>query len=110
MNWATIRYRDFYDIPRIFIVTLNGKLYLFDCPFDDEIDDYSDQYRVYQLPEILVDELKGSWERLPERAAGLLGVVPAAEVQFDPSKRERINTAVLEELLAEHDPQTTCVA
>ena len=46
MNWATIRYRDFYDIPRIFIVTLNGKLFLFDCAFDDEIDDYSELSRL----------------------------------------------------------------
>ena len=45
-----------------------------------------------------------------ENLVGLLGVVPAVEVQFDPTKRERINTAVLEELLAERDPQTTRVA
>ncbi len=110
MDWATIRYRDFYDIPRIFITAHDGKQYLFDCPFDDELDDYSDRYRVYQLPAISEDDLKGSWERLSERAVRLLGVVPVAEVQFDPTKRQRLDTAVIEALLARHDPQSTRVA
>jgi hypothetical protein len=110
MDWATIRYRDFYDIPRIFITAHDGKQYLFDCPFDDDLDDYSDRYRVYQLPAISEDDLEGSWERLPERAVRLLGVVPVAEVQFDPTKRQRLDTAVIEALLARHDPQSTRVA
>lgn len=66
--------------------------------------------RVYQLPEMLEAELEGSWEHLPERAARLLGAVPVAEVQFDSTKRERINTIVIEALLGERDPQTTRVA
>lgn len=110
MNWAAIRYRDFYDIPRIFIVAHDGMQYLFDCPFDDELDDFPDCYLVYQLPAILEDELEGSWERLPGRAERLLGTVPVAEVQFDPTNRERINTTVIEALLDHRDPQTTRVA
>src|SRR5206468_7743506 len=110
MNWATIRYRDFYDVPRIFITALDGEQYLFDCPFDDELDDYSDRYRVYQLPAILEDDLEGSWEHLAERAVSMLGAVPVSEVQFDPTKRQRINTAVIEALLARRDPRTTRVA
>jgi len=110
MSWATIRYRDFYDVPRIFITTHNGKLYLFDCPFNDELDDYSDSYRVYRLPAISEDELQGSWERLPKRAVNLLGEVPVIDVQFDTTKRNSINTTVLEELIADRDPHTTLVA
>lgn len=101
MSWGTISYRDFYDVPRIFIATHDGKLYLFDCPFDDELDDYLDSYRVYQLPAISEDELQGSWERLPERAVSLLGEIPVAAVQFDTTKRNSINTALLDELSAE---------
>jgi hypothetical protein len=110
MDWATIRYRDFYDVPRIFIAAHDGTAYLFDCPFDDDLDDYSDRYRGYQLPAILEDEIEGSWERLPARAERVLGAVPVAEVQFDPAKRERINTTVIEALLGQRDPQTTRVA
>jgi len=110
MSWSTIRYRDFYDVPRIFITTHKGELYLFDCPFDEELDDYSERYQVYQLPTISEDELQGSWEHLPERAASALGTVPVAQVQFDSSKRNSINTALLEEMIGARDPQSTRVA
>ncbi len=110
MSWSTIRYRDFYDVPRIFITTHNGEQYLFDCPFDEERDDYSDQYDVYQLQAIPEDELKGSWERLPERGARAVGTVPVAQVQFDTTKRDSIDTEVLEELTGDRDPQSTLVA
>lgn len=109
MNWAAICYRDFYDVPRIFITAHDGKQYLFDCPFDDELDDYSERYRVYQLPALQEYELDGSWERLPDRAVALVGSVPVDKVEFDQSKRKLINTSVLDELLA-RDPRTSRVA
>lgn len=110
MDWTPIHYRDFYDLPRIFITSYNGKQYLFDCPFDDELDDYSDSYRVYQIPALPEKELQGSWERLPELAMSFCGVVPVAEVQFDPTKRKSVNTAIFRELLARQEPQTALVA
>lgn len=94
MNWVNIRYRDFYDFPRIFIVSYEGRQYLFDCPFDDKLDDYPNHYRVYQLPTLPETELAGSWEHLPERATEFLGTVPLTAVQFDATKRASINTAV----------------
>ena len=109
MNWATIRYRDFYDVPRIFITAHDGAQYLFDCPFDDELDDYSDCYRVYQLPALLEHELRGSWERLSDRAVALVGSVPVDQVEFDQSKRKLVNTSVLDKLLT-RDPRTSRVA
>jgi len=38
-DWLSIRYRDFYDIPRAVVVEWCDLLYLFDCPFDEEADD-----------------------------------------------------------------------
>lgn len=105
MSWLTIRYRDFYDLPRIFITTHNGELYLFDCPFDEDRDDYSDRYTVNQLPPLSEEELQGSWEHLPERAACVLGTVPVAQVQFDTTKRNSIDTAILEEMIADRAPR-----
>ena len=99
MNWVNIRYRDFYDLPRIFIASYEGRQYLFDCPFDDELDDYPASYRVYLLPALSEAELAGSWEHLPERATEFLGAVPLAAVQFDVTKRASINTAVFSSLL-----------
>jgi hypothetical protein len=106
MEWAMIRYRDFYDLPRIFVTSYQGQFYLFDCPFDDELDDYPDSYRVYQLPALTEAELEGSWEYLPELAIGFLGAIPVTEVQFDSTKRERINTAIISRLLTRQTPQT----
>ncbi len=107
MGWSVIRYRDFYDLPRIFMTTYQGRQYLFDCPFDDERDDYADSYRVYELPVLSDAELQGSWEHLSDSATDFLGVVPVTRVHFDPTKRASINTAIFSEL---PEPQTTRVA
>ncbi|MCI0488007.1 MAG: hypothetical protein L0229_15560 [Blastocatellia bacterium] len=110
MNWATIRYRDFYDLPRIFITSYDGQQYLFDCPFDPELDDYPNSYRVYLLSSLSEEELQGSWEHLPTLAVSFLGTIPVTTVQFDPTKRKSINTAIFRELLAQPEPETTCTA
>ena len=106
MNWATIQYRDFYDVPRIFVTNYQGQLYLFDCPFNDELDDYPDSYRVYQLPALAAADFEGSWEHLPALASHWLGMIPVSEVQFDSTKRASINTAVFPRLLAWSMPET----
>ena len=110
MDWEPIRYRDFYDLPRIFVTSYNGKDYLFDCPFDDQFDDYPYSYRVYQLPTLPEEELQGSWEPLPELAESFLGMIPVAEIQFDPTKRKSINTRIFGDLLSKQDPQISRVA
>lgn len=100
MSWSAIRYRDFYDFPRIFITAHNGQQYLFDCAFDDELDDYPDSYRVYQLPALTDDELQGSWAELPEKATIFLGLVPVAKIRFDDTKRKAIQTTIFNDLYA----------
>jgi len=34
-------YRNFYDVPRVFILDWQSGSYFFDCPFDDEMDDHA---------------------------------------------------------------------
>jgi hypothetical protein len=97
-HWATIKYREFWDVPRIFLVQHQGKLFLFDCPFDEATEDYPDQYRVYILPELTDDELAGSWDKLSSQATRFLGEVPVNSVLFDPTKRKEIDTKVLDDL------------
>jgi hypothetical protein len=98
---APITYRDFWDVPRIFLVTHEGRTLLFDCPFDEATEDYPDTYAVYQLPALADGELTGSWDKLSERAERYLGTVPVGEVRFDPTRRQGIDPAVLRELLTE---------
>jgi hypothetical protein len=96
---ASIRYREFWDVPRVFLVTHRGRLFLFDCPFDEATEDFPDVYRVYALPQLEEAELAGSWDKLSARALSFLGEVPIKQVGFDPSKRQTIDTALLDELL-----------
>ncbi len=100
VNWAPIQYRDFWDVPRIFVVTYQKKVLLFDCAFDDETEDFPESYRVYTLPSLRNEDLAGSWAKLSMQATQYLGEVPINKVRFDPSKRKEIDTAILEELTA----------
>lgn len=95
-----IQYRDFYDIPRMFIVAANGDQLLFDGSFDEELDDYPDAYRVYRLPELEPGALSGSWAALPSRATRFLGTIPTAAVRFDPTRRQFVDVGVLAGLTA----------
>ena len=97
--WADINYRGFWDVPLYFLVPYNGAWYLFACPFDDDLDDYAEAYQVYMMPEIPESELPKDWTTLPARAIRRVGEVPVASVQFDPTKRRQIDTAVFATLV-----------
>jgi hypothetical protein len=97
--WADINYHDFWDQPRIFFVRHDGRLYLFDCAFDDETEDYPETYAVYEMPELTEADYAGSWAHLAERAVRRLAVISLDDVQFDPTKRRQIDTAVIDALM-----------
>jgi hypothetical protein len=94
-----ITYRDFYDVPRMIVVTHRGLKLLLDCKFEESLDDYSTAYRVSILPQELDELSLHSWGELPRMATKYLGDIPIAQVVFDPSKRAEIDTAVLDSLL-----------
>jgi hypothetical protein len=95
---APIRYREFWDVPRVFLVAHRGRLFLFDCPFDEAAEDFPEVYRVYVLPPLGEEELAGSWDKLSARAVSYLGEISIKQVGFDASKRQTIDTALLDEL------------
>ena len=90
-----IVYREFYDVPRVFIVSRGGVPFLFDGSFDDAADDYPDHYSVYELSRAAFSKLEGSWAGLANLAVKHLGQVPVASVEFDPTLREQIDGSVL---------------
>jgi hypothetical protein len=94
-----ITYRDFYDVPRIFLASHQGILFLFDCEFDDDVDDYPDVYKVFVMPALERRDLHGSWERLSQSATRYLGEVPVNLISFDETRRRTIDTEVLQNLL-----------
>jgi hypothetical protein len=94
-----IIYREFYDIPRVFVVPYNGMKLLFECLFDESIGEYPDYYNVFTLSNIKEEDLQGSWVGLSKLATRYLGQVPICEVKFDQTKRKEINSEVIERLI-----------
>lgn len=94
VRWIRIRYREFYDVPRLFLAEYAGAAYVFDWPFDERTDEYPEHYRVYRLPsDLSVAPDAGSWEELT-RAGTLLGEVPVKAVRFDATRRAAIDDSV----------------
>jgi len=98
-TWLPIQYRDFYDIPRAFVVEREGATYFFDCPFDAALDEYPDLYHVYRLPPSarrIVDA--ASWVGL-ENEGTFLADVPVKSVSFDPTRRAAIDEQVFDSVV-----------
>lgn len=94
-RWAPIKYREFYDIPRIFLTEIGDRTFLFDCSFNDKMDEYEGTFRVYSMPELDEKELGGSWQDLRTKATRFLGEIPASEIEFDPTFRQQVNLQAL---------------
>lgn len=93
--WIPISYADFYDVPRAFLVELDGERLFFDCLFDDAIDDYPSEYTVHRLdPGVVRGTEPISWRDLRARGVAL-GRVPTAAVVFDETRRRSVNASVL---------------
>ena len=95
---APIKYMGFYDVPRIFITHYAGETFLFDCPFDEELEDDSDTYKVYMLPSINDEDLPKDWTSLHTRATHYLGEVPVKSVHFDQTRRKSVDTSIIDQL------------
>jgi len=91
-------YRDFWDVPRIFLVLEDKTLFLFDCRFDESKEDYETTYHVFLMPDLKEDDISGTWVRLSERAIEYLGETPVKEVKFDKTRRRSIDNKVLSQL------------
>jgi hypothetical protein len=97
---ARIQYRGYWGFPRIFLTRYEGHTFLFDCAFDETLDDYPDVFRVFLMPDLRDEELPKDWTTLKGKAIRFLGEVPTNSVQFDETRRQSIDTGILEELRA----------
>jgi hypothetical protein len=97
-EWLPIRYRDFYDIPRAFVVEHGGRLYLFDCLFKHEEDDYESDFSIYRIPIDIAEQIDLiSWTDLAHRSE-LVGQVSTEAVQFDGTMRAAIRREIFDHL------------
>ncbi|HEX8267287.1 MAG TPA: hypothetical protein VF596_17950 [Pyrinomonadaceae bacterium] len=91
------QYRDFWDVPRIFLASKNDYLLLFDCKFDEKKEDYDDKYQVLVMPELTDNDLSDSWYHLSEKAVKYLGEIPINKVKFDKTDRQFIESEIVSE-------------
>jgi hypothetical protein len=97
-QWAPSQYREFYDIPRAFVVERAGDLLFFDCPFNDSRDDYEPEYTVFKIQDAHRDKVdQPSWLDL-RRYGERIGAVPTGAVTFDETRRRAIDTSVFASL------------
>jgi hypothetical protein len=100
---ARIRYREFYDVPRAFLVRYKQRFFFFESLFSEQFDDYLQTYDVYLMPELTVEEIDGSWEQLGQKAICKVCEIPVIDVKFDSTHRKEIHTELLEKLISEID-------
>jgi hypothetical protein len=81
-------YRDFYDVPRLFCIRVRDGYLLFDCPFDDSLDDYPQSYSITLVPTLpLMTE-----DSVLEAASSCSprGDIPLADIHFDETRRAHV--------------------
>jgi len=85
-NCTIIEYRDFYDVPRAMLVQDDaGRRFFFDCPFDDDADEYPDVFDVYLVRE-------QTWPAsIPGPDWVRVGSVAACDLRLDPTRRKSVS-------------------
>jgi hypothetical protein len=101
---AKFTYRDFYDVPRIIVLTHREQKLLLDCKFDDSLDDYPATYKLYILNPQVDEDSQTSWASMPSRAVRYVGEIPVSQVVFDHTKRAELETSVIDRLLIGSTP------
>lgn len=92
-------YREFYDVPRMILLQRGNLRILLESAFDTETDEYSNTYKVFVLPNISEEDLKGSWEGLASTATRLLGEIPVDDLDLDLSRRKEMDPVLIDNLL-----------
>jgi len=101
--WLRIEaYLDFYDIPRMFVVEpKRGLLLVFDCAFDDTIDNYPRCFKVSVLARgVTVSDLPTDWRSLPSMTVGAVAAIPISALRFDSTRRREVLIGGLADLVA----------
>ena len=98
---VSFQYVDFYDVPRTLVVSYKGELFLLQSAFDKARDEYTNEYTVYRLPKSVATQLSsGSWRFLQEILPNALGEIPIKSVQFDSSKRSKLDARILDKFIS----------
>lgn len=86
-HYRILDYREFHDLPRLmWVADEASRQWLLDCPFDDVLDDYAAEYRVYTMGTDVEDAV-GPWEKHAQGLLPIVGTVPVGVLQFDATHR-----------------------
>lgn len=95
------RYGGFWDVPRYILLQYRERTLLLQSLFDESIDEYSNIYSVYQVPDALSQSvLGGDWTHLDNSELRFVGDIPISTVAFDPTKRRALDSSCLDVLFA----------
>ncbi len=90
VEWIRCRYFAFWDVPRSLLLPHEGRLFLLDCPFEEEKDDYRPAYFVWELaalPPPTADAL--SWTELEARKTVQWADLPVVALIFNPNREHQ---------------------
>ncbi|MFT3713594.1 MAG: hypothetical protein QM817_38545 [Archangium sp.] len=97
-RWVAFTYRGFWDVPRVLLLELRGAHLVLESEFDEVLDDYSDDYVVYEVPSSF------QWQQVADPIAAhslrRLGTIRVSDVKFDESKRRSIAEESLTPVIA----------
>src|SRR5688500_17365071 len=100
-KWLNIIYSGFWDYPFAFVVRYKNATYLFHRgDFDDEVDDYPSEYRIFLSNDIDIEKIESNF-RIRD-GGDLVGTIDMREIEFDPTHREQIYSRLFRKILNEH--------
>lgn len=98
-TWLPIQYREFWDVPRLIVVDTGDRRLLLDCSFDDALDEYPPDYKVFDLPVSSLESISGKdWSALSNQGT-FVGQIPVADITLDDSKRGAILATSIQRFL-----------
>jgi hypothetical protein len=102
-SWRDIKYYGFWDQPRTFHTLGGEQTFLFDCQFDESLDDYPSTYNVYEIPRSDLASLQMLLNELSTRSSYFLGTLALPQSAFDETLRRQIDLGILSELTPPDD-------
>ena len=98
--WMPIEYRDFYDRPRMFKLTVGDQVFLCISAFKEDLDDHDSAYEVWRITSPEAISWGGSWLEFPRPNDQLMGRIAVKDVVFDASCRASVDLRSLEAMVA----------
>ena len=103
LGWAKIEdHQGYYDFARMFLIRRRRgwrrDWLLFECKWDEELEDFETVFHVYLLPPMLRTEIPDDLSDLSLRAVRCLGTVDERRLRFDSTRKKWVKLDVLKEL------------